>query len=103
MKETCDRRLKEAVPILQQSGSGLSRIKKVDIDELKSFVKPSETIVNVMAAVCIILKIEPAMHKDSKLGDQVKKDYWSAAIGSQCLANPQLIQLLTSVDPLSLN
>ena len=100
MKETCDRRLKEAIPILEQSVSGINRISKVEIDEIKSFVKPSKPIVDLMTAVCIILRIEPIVTKDHKT---VTEDYWTAALSNKCLSNPHIIHLLSTVDPLSLN
>lgn len=64
MKEICDRRLKEAMPILQHSIEGLSKINRVELDEIKSFNRPADTIVNLMTAVCIILRIEPLICKD---------------------------------------
>lgn len=91
------------MPILQHAVTGLSKINRVELDEIKSFNRPADTIVNLMTAVCIILRIEPLIRKDKATGGEAQKDYWTPAVGRQCLANPSVIQLLTSVDPLSLD
>ena len=65
---------------------GLSKINKTDIDEIRSYVKPSKTIVDLLSAVCIILKIDPVVRKD-QIGNELSRDYWGPAIGRQCLAN----------------
>ena len=91
------------MPVLSHAIEGLSKINRVELDEIKSFSKPPEVIVQLMKAVCIILKIEPQVVKDKNTGGEAQKDYWTPAVGRQCLAHPSVIQLLTSVDPLSLD
>ena len=70
--------MKEAMPALQHSIKGLSKINRVDLDEIKSLNHPTDIIVNLMTAVCIILRIEPIQRKSD---GKTHKDYWLPAIG----------------------
>ena len=55
------------MPVLQHAIEGLSKINRIELDEIKSFSRPPEVIVHLMRAVCIILRIEPIVIKNNNI------------------------------------
>ena len=95
--------MRDAIPVLQTSIEGLAKVSKSDIDELKSITHPIDTIVTLVTAVCIILRIKPIPINNESTGFKEKMDYWRSAIGHDCLGNHNVIKLLTAIDPLTLD
>jgi hypothetical protein len=92
-------------PILSKAVTGLQKLNKCDINELKSMKHPPQAIVNLLAAVCIILKVEPKLVPIAGVygAAQYTKDYWSSAIGTQVLGSKNIVEKLGSIDPTQLD
>jgi dynein heavy chain, axonemal len=76
LKDSCELDLAEAIPALQAAENALKDIKKSDIVEMKSMLKPPEAIRMTMAAVCIMLNQKP--DRKGKAGDPYD-GYWITA------------------------
>jgi hypothetical protein len=62
------------------------------MSEVKTLDHPPRTIKLVMKAVCVLLKVEPIVKRNSK--GEYKPSYWKAAIGPEVLGNPSLPEVL---------
>ena len=80
---------------MSNSIEGLLKITKPQIDELKTIRNPIDTIRVLMTAVCIILRVKPAVVYPKENNYKQAEDYWKAAVGPQCLGNAHVIQMLT--------
>ena len=81
IKHACDRKMKEAVPVMSNSIEGLLKITKPQLDELKTINNPIPTIRVLMTAVCIILRIPPTVVYTKESNYHPTKDYWKSAVG----------------------
>ena len=100
---TCDRKMKEAIPVMSNSIEGLLRITKPQLDELKTINNPIPTIKILMTAVCMILRIKPTAVSNKETNYVQTLDYWKSAVGPQCLGNYHVIKTLTQIDPTKLD
>eukprot|EP00118_Oscarella_pearsei_P016795 m.162667 g.162667 ORF g.162667 m.162667 type:complete len:4507 (+) comp38847_c0_seq1:65-13585(+) len=73
--------LDDALPALQTAVFSLDALDRTDIAEIRVYTKPPEMVMNVMAAVCVLLKQKPD---------------WSTA--KQLLADPGFLSTLVSFD-----
>ena len=87
--------MKEAIPIMSNSIEGLLKVTKKQIEELKTMHKPITTIRVLMTAVCIILRIKPAVVYPKETNYEQTTDYWKSAVGPECLGNSHVIEALT--------
>jgi hypothetical protein len=62
------------------------------MSEVKTLDHPPRTIKLVMKAVCVLLKVEPIVKRNSK--GEYKPSYWKAAIGPEVLGNLSLPEVL---------
>ena len=74
----------------------MQQIAKEDVSEVRTLNHPPKTIKLVMKAICLLLKVQPIVKKNSK--GVYKPSYWMAAIGPDVLGNPQLPQILVTYD-----
>jgi hypothetical protein len=57
VKDNCHTEFACVIPILNKAVTGLQKLNMCDISELKSMKHPPLAIVNLLTAVCIILKV----------------------------------------------
>mgnify|MGYP000067473068 CR=1 FL=1 len=77
--EDAQRDLDEALPALDAAVACLNKLKKSDIDEVRSMKKPPGGVVLTIHAACIMFKVKPVLKNDpNNLGKKIK-DYWEAA------------------------
>jgi dynein heavy chain len=79
IKDECEEKLNEAMPILNEALGALRVLKKDDITTLKSFTSPPPGVRNVMEAVCILKQITPPKRMDPNTSQMVA-DYWAASV-----------------------
>eukprot|EP00924_Labyrinthula_sp_SR-Ha-C_P001265 maker-scaffold_7-snap-gene-19.73-mRNA-1 protein AED:0.01 eAED:0.01 QI:0/0/0/1/1/1/2/0/4142 len=103
-KETKDiaddaqRDLDAALPALDEAVACLNKLKKADLDEVKSLKTPPKGVKLTIEAACIMFNIKPIMVKDpNKLGAKLK-DYWAAAQKTLLVDAKQLLADLMSFD-----
>uniref|UniRef100_A0A7S2P1M5 Uncharacterized protein n=1 Tax=Leptocylindrus danicus TaxID=163516 RepID=A0A7S2P1M5_9STRA len=92
----CEADLAEAMPALESAIKALKSLSKGDIVEVKSMKKPPEAVKMVMAAVCILMDVKPALIKDPDSGKKVK-DYWSVS-SKFLLGDSRFLQNLENYD-----
>lgn len=86
------------MPALSRAVDGLKRLSMVDLDEIRSFNHPPESIKTLMEAVCIVLRVEPKRSYDPMTYIKTV-DYWSVATGPEVLGHPMILDKLSSLDP----
>lgn len=62
--DDAQRDLDEALPALAEAVQCLKDLKKADIDEVKSFTRPSPNVVRTMETCCIMFKVPPELVND---------------------------------------
>ena len=97
IKNECQHALDVVVPALNVAMENLSQLNKIDFAELRSMKNPPGTIVSILKIVCIFLSVEPIEAYSEELG-RVESSYWHAAIGTQVLGNPNLMDDLLKLD-----
>eukprot|EP00924_Labyrinthula_sp_SR-Ha-C_P008574 snap_masked-scaffold_37-processed-gene-0.12-mRNA-1 protein AED:0.06 eAED:0.07 QI:0/0/0/1/1/1/3/0/4292 len=84
--------LDEALPALDEALKCLNKLKKSDLDEVRSLKKPPAGVKLTMEVACIMFVIKPDMIKDpDTLGKKIK-DYWGPA-QAQLLNDPNKLLL----------
>lgn len=77
--DDAQRDLDKALPALDEAVKCLNKLKKSDIDEVRSLKKPPTGVKLTMDAACIMFEIKPAMVADpDNMGKKIK-DYWDVA------------------------
>jgi len=90
--------LDEALPALDEAVECLNKLKKSDLDEVKSLKTPPKGVKLTMEAACIMFGIKPVMVTDpNKMGAKIK-DYWAAAQKSLLQNANQLLQDLMTFE-----
>lgn len=79
LADDAQRDLDEAIPALAAAVQCLKELKKSDIDEVKSFTKPTYNVVRTMQACCIMFDIKPEKVNDPDNPGKKKDDYFKAA------------------------
>ena len=79
LADDAQRDLDEAIPALAAAVQCLKELKKSDIDEVKSFTKPTYNVVRTMQACCIMFDIKPEKVNDPDFPGKKKDDYFKAA------------------------
>ncbi len=64
IKDDCEEKLNEAMPILNEALAALKVLNKNDITNLKTMMSPVPQVKSVMQAICILRKIEPPKRMD---------------------------------------
>ena len=103
IRTVCERNFKDVIPVLNQSIAGLQKIKKHEIDEIKSYKNPTPTLRTLMQAVCIVLRVSPTVVRDKQSHFKPRDDYWVAALGPQVLGDKNIMKVLSSVEPKALD
>jgi hypothetical protein len=75
----------------------------VDINELRSLKHPPPTIVGLLTAVCLILKVPPKMKLIPGTINDYEPDFWNVAIGPQVLSSHDILTKLSAIDPTGLD
>ena len=77
--DDAQRDLDEALPALDQAVACLNKLKKSDLDEVKSLKTPPAGVKLTMEAACIMFGVKPLLKNDpDKIGAKIK-DYFGAA------------------------
>ncbi|KAK9511585.1 hypothetical protein O3M35_000215 [Rhynocoris fuscipes] len=76
IKEECDEKLAEAMPILEVALAALNTLTPADITEVKSMKSPPNLVKIVMEAVCVIKDIKPDRIPDPSGTGKMIEDYW---------------------------
>lgn len=95
----CDQLMAEATPVFKHAVDGLLQITKKETNELKTIVRPLQTIVILLSAVCLVLGVEPAIVNNKDTDYRPQKCYWTSAIGPQLLGDHNVIHRMTQIDP----
>ena len=90
---SCQAENELALTALEGAVSTLKSLTFPDVSELKSLVKPPDTVRLVVEAVCIMLTVKPWKIKDPDGGTKKIDDYWGPA--KNCVLNDQ--NLLTKL------
>ena len=96
IKVECETELAAAIPVLESAIAALDTLTKEDITYMKAYKNPPEVVKLVMEAVCILLKVKPAMVKDPKGGVKKIANYWIPTI--KLLGDSQFLDKLRSYD-----
>ena len=91
IKQMCDRKLKDIVPVMSEAIEGLLKITKAQLEEMKSLHQPIPVLKTIMQAVCILLKIQPTEVYTKENNYKKSYDYWKSAVGPNLLGNPHII------------
>jgi dynein heavy chain len=95
-KESVEADLAEAIPALNEAVKALDTIKQADINEVKNFKKPPETIKLICEAVCVMLSIKPQRIPDPDDPSKRIMDYWGPS--QTMLADKEFIPSLKTYD-----
>jgi dynein heavy chain len=96
--EDAQRDLDEALPALEMAVACLNKLKKSDLDEVKSLGKPPAGVKLTMEACCIMFQVKPNRINDPDNVGKKLDDYWSAAKGSVLANANKLLADLMSFD-----
>ena len=77
--DDAQRDLDEALPALEEAVQCLNKLKKADLDEVKSLQKPPGGVRLTMEAACIMFEIKPVKKNDPENPGKKILDYWDAA------------------------
>jgi dynein heavy chain, axonemal len=86
IKEDAENDLAKALPALDDAVRVLAKLKKADIDELRSIRTPGAGVVLTMHAACLLFGVQPKIVKEDGAMGKKRKDYWEPA-KSSLLAN----------------
>jgi dynein heavy chain len=95
IKDECEGKLAEAMPILNEALSALRVLNKNDITNLKAMTSPPAGVRNVMEAVCILREVVPPKKMDPNTSQMVS-DYWAASL--KVLTDSNFLQGLLDFD-----
>ena len=96
IKVECETELAAAIPVLESAIAALDTLTKEDITYMKAYKNPPEVVKMVMEAVCILLKVKPAMVKDPKGGVKKIANYWIPTL--KLLGDSQFLDKLRGYD-----
>jgi dynein heavy chain len=83
IKTDAEADLARALPALDDAVRVLAKLKKGDIDELKSIRTPGKGVVITMQAACLLFGVAPKIvREDTPQGPKKVKDYWEPAKNS---------------------
>ncbi|RHY24853.1 hypothetical protein DYB25_001221 [Aphanomyces astaci] len=77
--DSAQRDLDEALPALDAAVACLNKLKKSDIDEVKSLKTPPSGVKLTMEVVCILFQHKPTMKADPDKPGKKISDYWDVA------------------------
>jgi dynein heavy chain, axonemal len=92
------RDLDEALPALAEAVQCLKELKKADIDEVKSFTRPSPNVIRTLEACCIMFKVSPELVNDPDNPTVKIKDYFKAAKNHLLSNAAKLLEDMTNYD-----
>jgi dynein heavy chain len=95
-KEAVEADLAEAIPALNEAVKALDTIKQADINEVKNFKKPPETIKLICEAVCVMLGIKAQRIPDPDDPSKRIMDFWGPS--QTMLAEKDFIATLKKYD-----
>lgn len=96
--DSAQKDLDEAIPALAEAVQCLKDLKKSDIDEVKSFLKPSLNVVRTLQAVCIMFDVKPLKENDPDNPGKKRDDYFKAAKNSLLNDAKKLLEDMTNYD-----
>jgi dynein heavy chain len=64
IRDDCEEKLNEAMPILNEALKSLEVLSKNDITNLKTMMSPVPAVKSVMEAICILKKVDPPKRMD---------------------------------------
>ncbi|XP_014211752.1 dynein heavy chain 12, axonemal [Copidosoma floridanum] len=100
LKAECEADLAEALPILDEAIAALNTLKPADITLVKSMKNPPEGVKLVMAAVCIMMSVQPDRLTDPTTGRKVL-DYWGPS--KRILSDLKFLDYLRDYDKDNIN
>lgn len=96
--DSAQRDLDEAIPALAQAVQCLKDLKKSDIDEVKTFGKPTINVVRTLQACCIMFDYKPEKVNDPDNPGKKKDDYFKAAQKHLLVDAKKLLEDMTNYD-----
>jgi dynein heavy chain len=96
--DDAQRDLDEALPALEMAVACLNKLKKSDLDEVKSLKKPPEGVKLTMEATCIMFGIKAVKVNDPDNVGKKLNDYWQAAQKNILVNANQLLENLKTFD-----
>ena len=78
IKQSCEQDLSIAKPKLIKATKALDTLDPNDINNIKSMLKPPNTVKLVMEAICVICNIPPVAVPNPKNPKEKILDYWEA-------------------------
>lgn len=97
LKEECEHDLEAAMPVLNAAVAALKTLKKADVVEVKSMLKPPRTVVLVMEAVCHFMGVSPVKVRDPDNPQKSTFDFWQPA-KQHLLSDVKFLQNLMDYD-----
>ncbi|CAB0032367.1 unnamed protein product [Trichogramma brassicae] len=95
LKAECEADLAEALPVLEEAIAALNTLKPADITLVKSMKNPPEGVKLVMAAVCVMLNVQPDRVTDPNTGKKVL-EYWAPS--KRILSDMKFLDYLREYD-----
>ncbi|XP_015126095.2 dynein heavy chain 12, axonemal [Diachasma alloeum] len=95
LKAECEADLEEAMPVLNEAIAALDTLKPADIAMVKTMKNPPETVKLVMAAVCVMMNVQPEKVLDTSTG-KTRLDYWKVA--QRILSDMKFLENLKNYD-----
>jgi len=99
VQKECEKGMKEATPVFKHAVEGLLQITRREINEIRSIIRPLDTIRTLMTAVCLLLGEEPTIVRNKDTNYHPVKCYWTTAVSHRVLADMNIIHRMTQIDP----
>ena len=81
IQNTCHKNISLNVPKFIKANEGLQKITPRQIEELQTVKEPSQTLLTLAKAICIIMKVKPSILKLKDEKFVSRECFWNAFLG----------------------